>query len=317
MNLKKIFILIKISRPDHFIKHLFIIPGIFFAVLLLNNDNVSLINFLFGFFSSFLIASSNYALNEYLDQAHDRYHPKKKFRPLVKSKVYLKDIIIYCSALYVSSLIISYYVNIFFFYTSLTFIISGLIYNVKPLRLKNIVYLDVLVESFNNPIRFFLGWFMITDKFLLPPVSIILFYWFTGSFLMASKRLSEIRFFKKYSNLKTLIKYRENYKYYNETNLLVSCLFYLMLVSFFIAIFLIKYREELILLYPFVSLIFCYYLYLSLESINSKISPDKIYINRKLIFLISLICIMFIITMKFDIDFIKWIVNKTITINIK
>ena len=34
MSIEKISLLFKISRPDHFIKHLFIIPGIFFAIRL-------------------------------------------------------------------------------------------------------------------------------------------------------------------------------------------------------------------------------------------------------------------------------------------
>ena len=36
-------------------------------------------------------------------------------------------------------------------------------YNVKPFRFKDIVYLDVIIESLNNPIRF-LGWFIVVDK---------------------------------------------------------------------------------------------------------------------------------------------------------
>ena len=316
MNFEKIKILIKISRLDHFIKHLFIIPGIFFAVLLVPKNDLNLINCILGFLSSFLIASSNYAMNEYLDKDYDKYHPKKKIRPLVNGNIISKNILFYCLSLYVISLIISSFINIFFFYASFAFIFSALVYNIKPFRFKDIVYLDVIVESLNNPIRFFLGWFMVIDKFFLPPISILLVYWLAGAFLMASKRLSEIRFFKKYSNLSNLIKYRKNYQKYNETNLLISCLFYLMLLSFFIAIFLVKYRAELILLYPFVSLIFCYYLYLSLETINSKISPDKVYLNTKLIFLIVFISFIFIISMKYDLNFIRLIVNKTIEVDI-
>jgi len=314
--MEKIYILLRISRPDHFIKHLFIIPGIFFAALLLTNYNLNFFNLLFGFLSSFLIASSNYAINEYLDKDFDKYHPKKKTRPLVHKKISFYDILLFCSILLITALTLSYLINKFFFYTSLAFIVSGFFYNVKPFRFKDIVYLDVIIESINNPIRFFLGWFMVTDKLILPPISILLFYWFTGSFLMASKRLSEIRFFKKYSNLNNLIKYRKNYSKYNETNLLISSLFYLMLASFFIAIFLLKYRAELILLYPFVALIFCYYLYLSLETVNSKSGPDKIYLNAKLISLIVLISFTFVIAMKFDINFIKLIVNKTINVDV-
>ena len=314
--MQKFNLLLKISRPDHFIKHLFIVPGIFFAVLLIPNYEININIFLFGFISSFLIASSNYALNEYLDRKQDKFHPKKKIRPLVKKNISSKEIFLYCLILYTISLLIAFYINKYFFITSFFFILSGIVYNIKPFRFKDIAYLDVLTESINNPIRFFLGWFMITDKLYFPPISILLFYWFAGSFLMASKRLSEIRFFKKYSNIKNLINYRNNYKIYNETNLIISCLFYLMLVSFFIGIFMIKYREELILLYPFVALIFCYYFYLSLETINSSVSPDKIYINRKLMFIIVIICVIFLISVNFDINFIKWIVNKTINVDI-
>ena len=84
MSIEKINLLFKISRPDHFIKHLFIIPGIFFAVLLAPNNQLNLFNCFLGFMSSFLIASGNYAMNEYLDKDYDKYHPKKKFRSLVR-----------------------------------------------------------------------------------------------------------------------------------------------------------------------------------------------------------------------------------------
>ena len=45
-----------------------------------------------------------------------------------------------------------------------------------------------------------------SDLSLLPPASFILFYFFVGAFLMTSKRLSEIIFFKKFGNLKSFNK---------------------------------------------------------------------------------------------------------------
>ena len=57
---------------------------------------------------------------------------------------------------------------------------------------------------------------MVTDNPYFPPLSILIFYWFTGAFLMACKRISEIRYFMKYSNEDNLINYRKNYKYYSE-----------------------------------------------------------------------------------------------------
>ena len=89
-----------------------------------------------------------------------------------------------------------------------------------------------------------------------------------------------------------------------------------MIVSFNIAIFLLKYREELILLYPLISIIFCYYLYISLTKIEDTKSPDKIYLNKRLIFLIIILCFTFIISMKFDIALIEWLVNKSINLEI-
>ena len=47
---QKIKILVKISRPDHFIKHLFIIPGIFFAILLIPEYRINYLDIFFGFF---------------------------------------------------------------------------------------------------------------------------------------------------------------------------------------------------------------------------------------------------------------------------
>ena len=316
MIFQKIKILVKISRPDHFIKHLFIIPGIFFAILLIPEYGINYLDIFFGFFSSFLIASSNYAINEFLDRNYDKYHPNKKNRVLVNGNIGKNEILTYSFTLYLTGLIIAYYINLFFFATSLIFMLSGLIYNLKPFRFKDIVYLDVITESLNNPIRLSLGWYMVTDNPYFPPLSILIFYWFTGAFLMACKRISEIRYFMKYSNEDNLINYRKNYKYYSQNNLIISCLFYLMIVSFNIAIFLLKYREELILLYPLISIIFCYYLYISLTKIEDTKSPDKIYLNKRLIFLIIILCFTFIISMKFDIALIEWLVNKSINLEI-
>ncbi len=316
MIFKKINILVKISRPDHFIKHLFIIPGIFFAILLIPEYSIDYLDIFLGFFSSFLIASSNYAINEFLDREYDKYHPNKKNRVLVDGNISKKEIFTYSFILYFFGLIISFNINFLFFVTSIIFVFSGLIYNIQPLRFKDIVYLDVITESLNNPIRLLLGWYMITDTFYFPPLSILIFYWFTGAFLMACKRISEIRYFLKYSSVNNLINYRKNYKYYSQNNLIISCLFYLMIVSFNIAIFLLKYREELILLYPLISIIFCYYLYISLTKIENTKSPDKVYLNKRLIFLIIILCFTFIISMKFDITFIQWLVNKSINLEI-
>lgn len=53
---------IRIMRPDHWIKQLFILPGIIFAWVLLKPEfnTIILANIILGFIATSLIASSNY-----------------------------------------------------------------------------------------------------------------------------------------------------------------------------------------------------------------------------------------------------------------
>ncbi len=52
--------------------------------------------------------------------------------------------------------------------TAIALWIMGCVYNIPPLRTKDQVYLDVLTESVNNPLRMLLGWYMVTSV-LVPP----------------------------------------------------------------------------------------------------------------------------------------------------
>ena len=62
--------------------------------------------------------------------------------------------------------------------------LMGCVYNLHPIRTKDIPYIDVLSESLNNPIRLALGWHaVVTDR--VPPLSLILAYWMIGAFFMA------------------------------------------------------------------------------------------------------------------------------------
>jgi len=304
---------LKISRLDHSLKHIFIVPGIFIAVLYTSIDNLNYFNICIGFICSILSASSNYTINEYLDSKFDKFHPLKKKRHLIQNKIKLKNFFFYYFFLISISLAISFQINFYFFMANVSFIASGILYNVKPFRLKDKVFLDVINESINNPIRLFLGWFMVIDNLsILPPISFLLFYWFSGAFLMSAKRLSEVIFFKKYSNLKNLINYRKNYYFYNEKNLTLICIVYLMLVSFNAAIFLLKYRAELILLYPLIIILFSTYFYLSISLPTKAIFPEKIYLNKNIIFLTLISFVLFFVLFYYDIPMVKYLIQKTI-----
>jgi 4-hydroxybenzoate polyprenyltransferase len=60
---------LKIARPDHWIKQLFIIPGMVIAFFLIGKIDTDRIVFhiIFGFLSTCFIASQNYVINYCLD----------------------------------------------------------------------------------------------------------------------------------------------------------------------------------------------------------------------------------------------------------
>ena len=172
-------------------------------------------------------------------------------------------------------------------------LVMGFLYNVKPFRTKDIFLLDVLSESVNNAIRFMLGWFIIPIT-IVTPISIIFGYWMGGAFLMAIKRYAEYRMIddKKKASL-----YRKSFKYYDEKNLLTSAFFYAMCSVFFIGIFLIKYRIELVLFIPFMVGLFCYYFYISFAKDSAVQKPEKLYKEKGLMIYCLFLIVLFIVLM--------------------
>jgi len=74
---------IEICRFDHWIKNIFILPGLLIASSVYPQaiDLHFMINVLIGFLSAGLVASSNYVVNEVLDAPFDALHPSKCQRP--------------------------------------------------------------------------------------------------------------------------------------------------------------------------------------------------------------------------------------------
>src|SRR3954463_7227709 len=109
-------------------------------------------------------------------------------------------------------------VNRPFFLASLFLLVMGVVYNVRPVRSKDLPYVDVLSESINNPIRLLLGWFAVTTA-EFPPVSLLISYWMIGAFFMATKRFSEYR---SLADPATAGAYRNSFRHYDEEKLLTS-----------------------------------------------------------------------------------------------
>lgn len=80
---------IQIARVDHWIKNVFILPGIVLALFFYPRPVTGqlLIDILIGLLAACLTASSNYVINEILDAERDRHHPVKKERPIPSGHV--------------------------------------------------------------------------------------------------------------------------------------------------------------------------------------------------------------------------------------
>jgi len=161
---------IAVTRPDHWIKNIFMLAGSCIVLLLYPDylETLSLVTLISAFISTCIVASSNYVLNEILDANQDRSHPKKRDRPLAKGKISKHEAYILYIALSIIGLILSYNINKYFFLAALALWAMGIIYNAPPIRSKEVPIVDVLSEAINNPIRLYLGWFAITDA-VSPP----------------------------------------------------------------------------------------------------------------------------------------------------
>ena len=301
---------IKIARPDHWVKNAFIIPGLAIAVLLTDFTFTPdvIVRFILGFMATCFIASANYVINEWLDAEFDKYHPTKKFRPVVSENMKLSLVLIEYALLIVLGIGLSIFVGRMFMYMELWLLIMGVLYNVKPIRTKDIPYLDVLSESINNMIRLLLGWFIITQEFQ-PPISILIGYWFAGAFLMATKRFAEYRMI---GDPSVAGLYRKSFAHYSETSLLVSSFFYAMCATFFIGVFMIKYRMEYIIAMPFVFGLFCFYLYIAFKPDSAVQKPEKLYKEKSLLAYIVLLVIILLLLTVIDIPMPSYWVTPTL-----
>lgn len=279
---------LRMARLDHMTKHVFILPGLVLAWMLRRPPLEGLwAHVALGLASAVLVASANYILNEWLDREFDAWHPDKSRRPAVTVALAPAPVwgaYIGCSGV---GLWLAMQVGWLFFITSGLFCLSGLVYNVRPLRTKDRVYVDVLSESINNPIRLMLGWSMV-DPSSVAPASLLLAYWMGGAFLMGAKRLSEYREISARCGVGVLHRYRASFRGYTEERLTVACFVYALLATMLLGVFLVKYRIEYVLASPLVIAMFAHYLALSMRSGSVAQKPEKLFREKRLMALTAL-----------------------------
>ncbi|MCH5373324.1 MAG: UbiA prenyltransferase family protein [Planctomycetes bacterium] len=287
---------ISIARPDHWFKNVFMVFGIVLAYFYQPNAvlNMNLGMLVWAFVATCLVASSNYVINEILDAATDRSHPTKRYRPIPSGRVRMPLAYLEWLVLGAIGLAMAWMVNTSFFVAAALLWIMGMVYNIRPIRSKELPYLDVVSESVNNPLRLALGWFVVSSV-MIPPMSLIVSYWMAGAFFMASKRFAEYR---SIGDPGQAAAYRHSFRYYDDDRLLISMFFYATAAALLLGVFIIRYHLELILSVPLIAGFFSYYLFITLKPDSPAQAPEKLY-REKGLMLYLVVCVAAFILLMF------------------
>jgi decaprenyl-phosphate phosphoribosyltransferase len=185
--------------------------------------------------------------------------------------------------------------------------VMGCIYNIPPIRSKDLPYIDVLSEAVNNPLRMLAGWF-IGSSGTVAPASLLLSYWMVGCYFMALKRYAEYR---EIGERTVAAAYRKSFAYYTAERLLVSIMFYGSAAMLFLGAFVMRYRLELILAFPLVALVMAIYLELSFKQDSAVQRPEGLYREPKLMAAVIVCAGVMAALMLVDIPVLQTIFNPT------
>jgi decaprenyl-phosphate phosphoribosyltransferase len=271
---------LRIARIDHWFKNVFVLPGIIAAIGVdpVGSKAGLWPRIVVGLMSVCLIASSNYVINEVLDAPSDLSHPVKRHRPVPSGLVSVPLAYVQWLALMVVGVALGLWVSRPFAITVGILWVMGCVYNIPPIRSKDVPYIDVLSESVNNPLRMLAGWF-IGSTASFAPASLLLCYWMVGCYFMAIKRYAEYR---EIGDPLAAAAYRKSFAFYTLERLLVSIMFYASAAMLFLGAFVMRYRLELILAFPLVALVMAIYLDLSFKDDSAVQRPEGLYREPRL-----------------------------------
>lgn len=293
---------LKICRIDHWLKNIFIVFGHAVAIVLIFELRITweMIGIAaLSLIPACFIASANYILNEILDAPFDRKHPTKKDRGVAAGKVSVPVLWTMKAVLIVVgfSLAWIWFENLGYITALGLLLLSGVVYNIPPVRLKDRAYVDVIAESFNNPIRLWLGWYALMPAteaaaqtagvqnwgWAFPPTAIMLAWWFFGALLMTGKRYAEYRFI---GDAKKSGHYRESFKVYTQRRLIIAMITYANLFCFCTGVALTAHPEmnNLILVFPLIILAVIAYFKHAMSEVGARLEPEQLLQKPAIVF---------------------------------
>lgn len=300
---------ISIMRPDHWFKQVFALPGIAAALSDSTGDIPGGLagRFVLGMVSTCLVASSNYVINELLDAPTDLQHPIKRLRPVPSLRVNVPLALVQWIVVMLVGVGLGFAVNVQFGFTMLALWVMGCVYNIPPVRSKDLPYLDVLSESVNNPLRMLAGWYL-TGIDAFAPTSLLVSYWMVGCYFMALKRFAE---YNQIGDKQRAAAYRASFSYYNPERLLVSVVFYASAAMLFLGAFVMRYRLELILAFPLIAIVMAIYFSLAFKPDSAVINPEKLYRERALMVAVVVCSIVMLMFMFVDVEILDTVFRPT------
>jgi 4-hydroxybenzoate polyprenyltransferase len=146
---------LKTMRPHQWLKNAFVLAPVFFAKDIFNPD--LLLHAIAAFSAFCLLAGAVYTLNDLEDLESDQAHPVKRFRPIPSGRVPVGLAKMVGAGLIVVSLGGGLLISPAFSAVALGYLLNNVAYSFKPLKLKNIAYVDVMSISAGFVLRVLAG----------------------------------------------------------------------------------------------------------------------------------------------------------------
>ncbi len=298
MQKKEIINYLNALRLERWPRSFAIYIGTFSYFLFYPNSIEISVEFFLRLFLSFLftwgISTANYIINEIADAPFDKHHPIKRTRPLAAGKVKASVLYIMFFGAVGFSLFFAYlYFGKIFTIYLFSLLIAGFLYNIPPVRFKDIPFIDFISESINNPIRFLIGWFAFS-KTVFPPWLLLIWWWFFGMFLMIGKRISEKRFL----GADQSGAYRPSLKNVSEKSLRIAMIFSGLLSFFLILLFGIQYKILTFTIFSFVLLGGLIWIFIIINGEKGELEePEEILKNPFLSIIIFVMTFIFFISL--------------------
>jgi hypothetical protein len=130
-----------------------------------------------------------------------------------------------------------------------------------------------------------------------------------GAYLMAVKRYAELRFI----GPEVAALYRRSFQTYTEEKLLISIMFYASSASFFLGVFLVKHRIELLTTLPFIAVAFAWYLHIGMKSESAASTPEHLYRERGFVAYLAFVVLLIGAAFVMDLTWLDWFLNNAFT----